>query len=69
MKLTVKDAKLTWLQLHRCRRSNEAAASAEFELKDPKGREFLGDDLLAQPLYALGVREVFGLHGDIWMLF
>lgn len=29
----------------------------------PQGREFLGGDLLAQCLHALGVRIAFGLHG------
>lgn len=29
----------------------------------PKNREFLGGDLLAQSLTALGVKVAFGLHG------
>ena len=33
------------------------------DLKQPNGRELLGGDLLAQCLYALGVRVAFGLHG------
>lgn len=33
------------------------------EIKHPKGRELVGGDLLAQCLYALGVRVAFGLHG------
>jgi len=37
--------------------------SPALELKEPKGREFLGGDLLAQSLHALGVRVAFGLHG------
>lgn len=36
---------------------------AALDLKMPKGRELLGGDLLAQSLYALGVRVAFGLHG------
>lgn len=32
-------------------------------LQQPKGRELLGGDLLAQSLHALGVRVAFGLHG------
>lgn len=47
---------------------HEANGTASFqspalELKQPKGREFLGGDLLAQSLHALGVRVAFGLHG------
>lgn len=37
--------------------------SGEIYLKHPGNREFLGGDLLAQCLYALGVRVAFGLHG------
>lgn len=33
------------------------------DLKQPKGHELLGGDLLAQSLHQLGVRVVFGLHG------
>lgn len=45
--------------------SNATASfpSSALELKQPKGREFLGGDLLAQSLHALGVRVAFGLHG------
>ena len=35
----------------------------KLDLKQPKGRELLGGDLLAQSLHQLGVRIVFGLHG------
>lgn len=38
-------------------------ASHSIELKQPKGRELLGGDLLAQCLHQLGVRTLFGLHG------
>ncbi|KAF1960737.1 thiamine diphosphate-binding protein [Byssothecium circinans] len=37
--------------------------SHKIELKQPKGRELLGGDLLAQCLHQLGVRVAFGLHG------
>lgn len=37
--------------------------SVALKLKIPKNREFLGGDLLAQSLAALGVRVAFGLHG------
>lgn len=33
------------------------------ELKMPEHREFLGGDLLAQSLSALGCKVAFGLHG------
>ncbi|KAH7071016.1 acetolactate synthase I/II/III large subunit [Paraphoma chrysanthemicola] len=38
-------------------------ASHKIDLKQPKGREFLGGDLLAQCLHQLGVNVIFGLHG------
>ncbi|CAO2652727.1 Nn.00g021380.m01.CDS01 [Neocucurbitaria sp. VM-36] len=38
-------------------------ASNKLTLKQPKGRELLGGDLLAQCLHQLGVRTIFGLHG------
>lgn len=37
--------------------------SHKLDLKQPKGRELLGGDLLAQCLHQLGVRVAFGLHG------
>lgn len=37
--------------------------SSALTLKMPKNREFLGGDLLAQSLAALGVEVAFGLHG------
>lgn len=44
--------------------SNSAASGgAGLELKMPKTREFLGGDLLAQSLAALGCSVAFGLHG------
>lgn len=36
---------------------------ASIELVDPRGREFVGGDLLAQSLKHLGVNVAFGLHG------
>lgn len=36
---------------------------ASFTLKQPKNRELLGGDLLAQSLAQLGVKVAFGLHG------
>ncbi|KAI9685355.1 MAG: hypothetical protein M1822_004486 [Bathelium mastoideum] len=33
------------------------------DLQQPTGRKLVGGDLLAQSLYALGVRVAFGLHG------
>lgn len=36
---------------------------AALELVDPRGREFVGGDLLAQSLKHLGVTVAFGLHG------
>lgn len=38
-------------------------ACHSINLKQPKGRELLGGDLLAQCLHQLGVRTIFGLHG------
>ncbi|KAJ4362930.1 hypothetical protein N0V83_010047 [Neocucurbitaria cava] len=38
-------------------------SSNKLNLKQPKGRELLGGDLLAQCLYQLGVKTIFGLHG------
>ncbi|KAF2636937.1 thiamine diphosphate-binding protein, partial [Massarina eburnea CBS 473.64] len=38
-------------------------SSHKINLKQPKGRELLGGDLLAQCLHQLGVRVAFGLHG------
>jgi hypothetical protein len=38
-------------------------ADHELFLQQPKGRELLGGDLLAQCLKALGVEVAFGLHG------
>ncbi|KAJ4335498.1 hypothetical protein N0V95_008883 [Ascochyta clinopodiicola] len=38
-------------------------ASHSINLVQPKGRELLGGDLLAQSLHQLGVRTIFGLHG------
>jgi hypothetical protein len=35
----------------------------KLNLKQPKGRELLGGDLLAQCLQQLGVDVIFGLHG------
>lgn len=36
---------------------------ASFKLVEPKGRELLGGDLLAQSLKQLDVNTAFGLHG------
>lgn len=35
----------------------------EFPLKEPKGRELLGGDILAQSLSHLGATTAFGIHG------
>lgn len=39
------------------------AGDAGLKLKMPSSREFLGGDLLAQSLAALGCKVAFGLHG------
>lgn len=42
---------------------NPKADDVSLKLKMPTTREFLGGDLLAQSLAALGCKVAFGLHG------
>lgn len=42
---------------------NPKADDVSLKLKMPATREFLGGDLLAQSLAALGCKVAFGLHG------
>lgn len=43
--------------------TTKAKMDRSLKLKLPQNREFLGGDLLAQSLSALGVTVAFGLHG------